>query len=155
MTEKAGKIYNDLESHFQDGDGSLEVDMLFNLSDMLSKTSDDFLNLFTWEYNNELQDEDEYEDDDEYDDDPGLMYENPKVIFRLKKNPDILIIVDCSGFMCLSQPEELTDKNCLSCGIDNAYFECEVNADNDAVAQKMLEYFTLHFLDKDIKLPNN
>lgn len=152
MTEKAKNIYYEIESHFQDGDGSLETDMLFNLCDMLRNASDDFLDLFTWEYSNELHDEDE-EDDDPYN--PGLMYEDPQVIFRMKKNPGLLIIVDCRGFMCLSQPEELTDKYCLSCGIYNAYFECEINADNDAAAQKMLEYFTTHFLDKDIKLPNN
>lgn len=153
MTEKAKNIYYEIESHFQDGDGSLETYMLFNLCDMLRNASD-FLYLFTWEYSNELQEEDEDEkDDDPYN--PGLMYEDPQVIFRMKKNTDLLIIVDCRGFMCLSQPEELTDKNCLSCGIYNAYFECEINADNDAAAQKMLEYFTTHFLDKDIKLPNN
>lgn len=33
MTDKAKEIHNEIESHFQDGDGSLETDMLFNLCD--------------------------------------------------------------------------------------------------------------------------
>lgn len=142
MTEKAEKIYDEIESHFQEGDGALEVDMLLNLSYMLSNASDDFLDLVTWEYRNELLDDD---DNNPYE--PGSYYHDPEVIFKMKKNPYNIIDVNCRGFECYHRQKTLSADNSCSCCSDSIFFGCEVDEDNDAVVQRMLEYCRSNFVN--------
>lgn len=52
MTEKADKLYDEAEITFEEyEDGSLDVDMLFNYSDLLKYCTEDLLETFDVSYN--------------------------------------------------------------------------------------------------------
>ena len=48
MKDKARRIYDEISQLFQDGDGSIECDMLDNLFDILNIVDDDFLEQFSY-----------------------------------------------------------------------------------------------------------
>ena len=97
MTEKAKKLYDEISDLFQEGDGSLETDMLDNLYDILRLVDDDFLEQFTYKVNNEL-----YEDEDEDSDDEIPMYDDPTITFSLLKNKSIYFRIECGCVASLS-----------------------------------------------------
>ena len=97
MTEKAKKLYDEISDLFQEGDGSLETDMLDNLYDILRLVDDDFLEQFTYKVNNEL-----YEDEDEDSDDEIPMYDDPTITFSLLKNKSIYFRIECGCVACVN-----------------------------------------------------
>ncbi|MGN1263003.1 MAG: hypothetical protein ACI4TW_03115, partial [Prevotella sp.] len=140
------RIFVEISKLFQDGDGSLECDMLDNLYDILKIVDDDFLELFTYKVNNELYEEDEKEGNGE-----PPMYDNPTVTFILLRNKRIYFRVECGGVVCVNPNHPVFGEGgCKypSCFIPNdvVIFRFEVNANNEKVATEFVEFFTEHII---------
>ena len=97
MTEKAHKLYDEAEITFEEyEDGSLDVDMLFNYSDLLKYCTEDLLETFDVSYNTEVE---FYEEADRLHDEPPYSYKDPTVIWTPRKQ-NLLgkLMVTCRGY---------------------------------------------------------
>ena len=103
------------------GDGSLEVDMLFNYSDLLGFCDDELLDTFDVSYNTEVEFIPEEERDP---DDPPYMYDDPAIIWTPKKENSLgELQITCRGYE-----------------FDNGqYIACDVNENNKKQAQQCVE----------------
>ena len=152
MKDKARRIYDEISQLFQDGDGSIECDMLDNLFDILNIVDDDFLEQFSYKVNNELYEEEEDESDDEV-----PMYDDPTVTFISLGNKRIYFRVECGGVFCVNPNHPVFGEdgcNYPPCFIPNdvVLFRFYVNANNENVAKEFVEFFMEHFIKSN--LPN-
>ena len=146
MTEKAKKLYDEISDLFQEGDGSLETDMLDNLYDILRLVDDDFLEQFTYKVNNEL-----YEDEDEDSDDEIPMYDDPTITFSLLKNKSIYSRIECGCVACVNPEHPVFSEEGSKyplCFIPNdvVVFRFCVNENNEIRALEFVDFFTKHFI---------
>lgn len=149
MTEKAKTLYNEIDELFQEGDGTLEKDMLFNLFDILKCVDDSFLDLFTYKVNNEFNQEEDIIS-------KLPIYEHPSVTFQMVHNERIFFRVECGGVSCVNplfldfDKERSKYPKCFR-PKETIGFHFIVNNDNEEEALEFLEFFTKHFIDN----PNN
>lgn len=122
MTYKADKLYDVADATFEEyGDGSLEVDMLFNYSDLLEFCDDEFLDLFDVSYKTDVE---FFEKDECMPDEKPYMYDDPAIIWTPKKeNPLGKLMITCRGYE-----------------FDNGkYIACGVNENNEKQARQCSE----------------
>lgn len=146
MKDKARRIYDEISQLFQDGDGSIECEMLDNLFDILNIVDDDFLEHFSYKVNNEL-----YEDEEDEGDDEPPMYDDPAVTFISLGNKRIYFRVECGGVACVNPEHSVFSEEGYkypSCFIPNdvVVFKFGVNDNNEKIAREFVDYFTKHFM---------
>lgn len=95
MTELAGKIYDDACRQFEEYPyGTLELDVLDNLVDLLRIVPDELLILLELTYNTDTE---EREPDPYEEDAPDREYEYPQIFFNMAHIPaNIPINTDCN-----------------------------------------------------------
>ena len=119
---KADKMYRAADEKFEEyGDGSLEVDMLFNYSDLFDFCDDELLDTFDVSYNTEVE---FFPEEERGPYDPPYMYDDPAIIWTPKKeNPLGKLQITCRGY-------EFDNGQCIACG---------VNENNKKQAQQCIE----------------
>lgn len=129
MTEKAHKLYDEAEITFEEySDGSLDVDMLFNYSDLLKYCTEDLLDTFDVSYNAEVE---FYEEEDCLPDEPPYSYKDPTVIWTPRKQ-NLLgkLLVTCRGY-------EFEN---------DLFIYCNVNENNEKQARSCASLLTKYWM---------
>lgn len=122
MGSRSQKMYWAADEMFEEyGDGSLEVDMLFNYSDLFDFCDDELLDTFDVSYNTEVE---FFPEEERGPYDPPYMYDDPAIIWTPKKeNPLGKLQITCRGYE-----------------FDNGqYIACGVNENNKKQAQQCAE----------------
>lgn len=122
MTYKAEKMYCAADDMFEEyGDGSLEVDMLFNYKDLLKFCDDILLDSFDVSYNTEVE---LFPEEECSPDEKPYMYDDPEIIWTPKNNsPYGRLMITCRGY-------EFDNGTIIGCG---------VNENNEVPAQECVK----------------
>lgn len=137
MTELANNLYDEAYHQFEEYPyGTLELDVLDNLLDLLRIVPDEFLRLFKLTYNTDTE---ECEPDPYEENAPNRMYEYPQIFFNMAHTSAYVPInEDCDDEV--NQPYFEID----CCGYrlkDNTCFGCTPNHDNTSVSEEFYEDF--------------
>ena len=120
--DNAHKFYDEIAPHFIEyADGNMEAEMLDNLWNFLCVCDDNFIESFTYTFDNSVT--------KEY---GTPIYANPQIWLQHKKRKGVKIEIGCGGYTIYEYDRGLYQS-----------FPCHINSPNTGQALKMLECFKL------------
>ncbi len=122
MGSKSDKMYWAADEVFEEyGDGSLEVDMLFNYSDLFKFCDEELLDVFDVSYKTDVE---FFPEEERGPYDPPAMYDDPAIIWTPKKDNSLgKLMITCRGYE-----------------FDNGqHIRCGVNENNEKQAQQCVK----------------